>query len=57
MPAPDDRRANQLVPINEIVSRLSGRFFAEMSGSNACASDPFGRTVDAKFDPLGEKLT
>ena len=23
-----------------------GRFFAEMSGSNACASDLFGRTVD-----------
>jgi hypothetical protein len=44
--------------INVIVSNragfsplLSGSQGTEMSGSNACAATPFGRTVDIKFRP------
>src|SRR5450756_786292 len=50
--------------INAIVSRragfsplLRGSHGTEMSGSNACAVTPFGRTVDFKFRPVsGERF-
>ena len=51
--------------INAIVSRavplfaaFGGAYMNGMSGSNACAATPFGRTVDFKFRPdlRGEKL-
>ena len=32
-------------------------FSPEMPGANACASDPFGRTVAPNSDPFGDKPT
>ena len=34
---------------------FGGAYVSGMSGSNACAATPFGRTVDFKFRPICEE--